>query len=138
MPIDHRTMVGVFALGLCLVIRADAQLNHQNFVTYPCQQKEAAEVARILRPLLPDLATVQLVVDRDRNRLLLSGSDEVQAIARRVMDEIPRQGDREPWLNPQNYKRDRHMFRRGKLEDGALLFSNPESAISVEPICGAS
>lgn len=41
----------------------------------------------------------------------------------RVMDQFPRQGDRAPWLNPQNYGRDRAMFRKGELEDGALRFT---------------
>jgi monooxygenase len=43
----------------------------------------------------------------------------------RVLGKLPKQGDREPWTNPQNYSRDRAMFREGKLEDGALVFDNP-------------
>ena len=43
----------------------------------------------------------------------------------RAMHLFPKQGDREPWLNTQDYKRDRKMIRKGALEDGALLFSNP-------------
>ena len=43
----------------------------------------------------------------------------------RVMHLFPKQGDREPWINPQSYKRDKKMIRRGKLEDGALIFDNP-------------
>ena len=43
----------------------------------------------------------------------------------RVLDKLPKQGDREPWTNPQNYSRDRLMFRQGNLEDGALVFDNP-------------
>jgi hypothetical protein len=42
-----------------------------------------------------------------------------------MMHRFPKQGDREPWLNPQNYARDRKMLRHGPLEDGALVFSNP-------------
>ncbi len=42
---------------------------------------------------------------------------------RRVMHQFPKQGDREPWINPQNYRKDRHMFRHAPLEDGALQFS---------------
>ncbi len=41
----------------------------------------------------------------------------------RVLGDMPKQGDREPWINPQNYRRDRKMFREGALEDGALVFS---------------
>ncbi len=43
----------------------------------------------------------------------------------RAMHLFPRQGDREPWINPQNYGRDKKMIRSGALEDGVLQFSNP-------------
>ncbi|MDJ0847228.1 MAG: NAD(P)/FAD-dependent oxidoreductase [Myxococcota bacterium] len=43
----------------------------------------------------------------------------------RVMHLFPRQGDREPWLNTQNYYADRKMIRHAPLEDGRLVFSNP-------------
>src|SRR5262245_51039270 len=42
----------------------------------------------------------------------------------RMMHRFPKQGDREPWINPQNYSRDRKMIRFGVLEDGALIFGN--------------
>jgi cation diffusion facilitator CzcD-associated flavoprotein CzcO len=45
----------------------------------------------------------------------------------RVMDDLPRQGDREPWLNPQNYAHDRKVFRHAPLDDGVLRFTNPAS-----------
>ena len=41
----------------------------------------------------------------------------------RVMERLPRQGDREPWLNPQNYRRDRKMFRTGPVDDGVMRFT---------------
>ncbi len=40
----------------------------------------------------------------------------------REMHRFPRQGDREPWINPQDYKRDKQMIRHGAIEDGALVF----------------
>ena len=43
----------------------------------------------------------------------------------RVLPQLPRQGDREPWRNPQDYSSDRKMFREGALEDGVLVFGNP-------------
>jgi cation diffusion facilitator CzcD-associated flavoprotein CzcO len=42
----------------------------------------------------------------------------------RVMHRFPKQGDREPWINPQNYAHDKRMIRFGPLQDGALIFSN--------------
>ena len=44
----------------------------------------------------------------------------------RKMHLFPKQGDREPWLNTQNYARDRKMIRKAPLEDGVLVFDNPE------------
>jgi len=47
---------------------------------------------------------------------------------RRTMHRFPRQGDREPWINPQNYSRDKRMIRSGVLEDGVLVFEKPGPA----------
>ena len=54
----------------------------------------------------------------------------------RTMHRFPKQGDREPWINPQNYSRDKKMIRFGTLEDGALMFSNrrPEARPAVTSI----
>jgi len=41
----------------------------------------------------------------------------------RVMHLFPRQGDREPWINPQNYGRDKKMFRKGRVDDGVMQFT---------------
>ena len=41
----------------------------------------------------------------------------------RVMHLFPRQGDREPWINPQNYTADKKLFRKAPLEDGVMRFS---------------
>ena len=46
----------------------------------------------------------------------------------RVMDQLPKQGDREPWLNSQNYFDDRQKFLKGTLDDGALRFEGPPRA----------
>ena len=51
----------------------------------------------------------------------------------RFMHKFPKQGDREPWINPQNYRRDRVMFRNDPLEDGALQFSSREPADTAQP-----
>lgn len=39
----------------------------------------------------------------------------------RVMHLFPKQGDREPWLNTQDYARDRKLLRRAPIEDGVLI-----------------
>jgi len=43
----------------------------------------------------------------------------------RVLERLPKQGDHEPWINPQDYRRDKEMFRDCELEDGVLTFSSP-------------
>ncbi|MDQ2927169.1 MAG: NAD(P)/FAD-dependent oxidoreductase [Pseudomonadota bacterium] len=44
---------------------------------------------------------------------------------RRSLHLFPKQGSRAPWKLYQNYARDILMLRWGKLEDGAMAFSNP-------------
>ncbi len=46
----------------------------------------------------------------------------------REMHRFPRQGDREPWINPQDYRHDKQMIRHGAIEDGALVFETAHAA----------
>jgi cation diffusion facilitator CzcD-associated flavoprotein CzcO len=46
----------------------------------------------------------------------------------RVMKHFPKQSDRDPWLNTQNYKRDKVMLRKAPIDDGVLRFTNPAEA----------
>jgi monooxygenase len=48
----------------------------------------------------------------------------------RAMHLFPKQGAHEPWINPQNYRRDKQMMRYAALEDGVLIFDNPAPAAS--------
>jgi len=52
----------------------------------------------------------------------------------RVMDRLPRQGDREPWINPQRYGRDKKLFRKGPLDDGVMQFTTPVPAEPTAPV----
>jgi cation diffusion facilitator CzcD-associated flavoprotein CzcO len=38
---------------------------------------------------------------------------------------MPKQGDRQPWLNPQRYLLERKQFRRDPIDDGVMLFEAP-------------
>ncbi len=51
----------------------------------------------------------------------------------RTMDRLPKQGDRAPWINPQDYQRDKIMIRKGVVDDGVLVFSNPPTAAKASP-----
>lgn len=41
----------------------------------------------------------------------------------RAMHQFPKQGDREPWVNPQNYSRDKKLFRSAPVDDGVMQFT---------------
>jgi cation diffusion facilitator CzcD-associated flavoprotein CzcO len=49
----------------------------------------------------------------------------------RVMDELPKQGARAPWLNSQDYFADRRNFLKGRLDDGVLRFGESSRADTV-------
>jgi hypothetical protein len=44
----------------------------------------------------------------------------------RDIHRFPRQGDRAPWLNPQDYRRDVELLRRDPVDDGVMRFTRPE------------
>jgi len=44
----------------------------------------------------------------------------------RVMHLFPKQGEKAPWVNTQNYILDKKMVRNAALEDGVLTFDNPK------------
>jgi cation diffusion facilitator CzcD-associated flavoprotein CzcO len=49
----------------------------------------------------------------------------------RVMDRFPKQGDREPWINPQDYQRDKKMFAEAPVDDGVMQFTRARVASPV-------
>ena len=44
----------------------------------------------------------------------------------RVVDLLPKQGNHDPWQNSQDYHRDRKTLPVAPLDDGSLVFSNPQ------------
>ena len=60
----------------------------------------------------------------------------------RAMHLFPKQGDKEPWLNPQDYMRDKKLFRERPVDDGVMLFENqvPEPLVANDdaPALGAA
>jgi cation diffusion facilitator CzcD-associated flavoprotein CzcO len=49
----------------------------------------------------------------------------------RAMHLMPKQGDREPWINPQNYQRDRKMFAKDPVDDGVMRFTPAARPVTV-------
>ena len=45
----------------------------------------------------------------------------------RAMHLLPRQGDRDPWVNSQDYIRDRKLLGDDNFDDGALVFSQAQA-----------
>jgi monooxygenase len=43
----------------------------------------------------------------------------------RSMHLMPRQGDKDPWINTQNYSEDKKLILDKEIDDGVLRFSNP-------------
>jgi cation diffusion facilitator CzcD-associated flavoprotein CzcO len=43
----------------------------------------------------------------------------------RSIEQLPKQGSKEPWKLRQNYPLDLRMLRRGPIDDGSMRFSNP-------------
>jgi hypothetical protein len=45
----------------------------------------------------------------------------------RMMHLFPKQGDQEPWINTQDFRRDRSLFNQPLASDDALKFSTSEA-----------
>ncbi|MFN0025500.1 MAG: flavin-containing monooxygenase [Parvularculaceae bacterium] len=59
----------------------------------------------------------------------------------RAAERLPKQGDRDPWRNPQSYFRDILVLRHGKIDDGVMRFSKadaPARASQEEPAAVAA
>jgi cation diffusion facilitator CzcD-associated flavoprotein CzcO len=54
----------------------------------------------------------------------------------RMMPMLPKQGDREPWINPQRYAVDRKLFRQ-PVDDGVMRFTKVARAVA-PPVASAS
>jgi monooxygenase len=60
---------------------------------------------------------------RDPSVPALPFMDFTSGYVLRALDQLPRQGDREPWRLRQSYLHDRRTIRHAALEDGILAFS---------------
>ena len=70
--------------------------------------------------------------EEDRDMPLAPFIDDFSAgYMRRAMHLLPRQGDRDPWRNTQDYAYEKKLIGRARLDDGALVFEGPSEAIAV-------
>ena len=101
-------------VGICPALLFAQGDSSTAFVAYACQHKSCDEVASILRPLLPEASrdpSVQLVVDRDGNRLLLSGPSYVHNIAQRLVSEVDKPRASFATSNAVNAKLSMHSYK---------------------------
>ena len=49
----------------------------------------------------------------------------------RVMDKMPKQGDREPWTNPQRYELEKKIIGKQPVDDGVMTFTRTPSKVTV-------
>ena len=91
-------------------LRADLTAEFSCRVLKEMAQRGATSVTPELRPQDQSMQSRDWIVDF------------TPGYFKRVMHRLPKQGDREPWINPQNYRKDRALFRKASLDDGALVF----------------
>jgi len=73
--------------------------------------------------------------EEDRSMQLRPWIDDFSAgYMQRLMHLFPKQGDRDPWRNTQNYLLEKKLIRNAPLEDGALIFSNQASDQQPAPV----
>ena len=105
-------MISTFGyINASWTLRADLVAQFACRVLGSMQEKDAATCTPQLRPEDSDMQARPWVEGFSSGYL------------QRVMADLPKQGDREPWLNPQNYLGDRRRFLRESLDDGALSFN---------------
>ncbi len=51
----------------------------------------------------------------------------------RALPRLPKQGDRQPWVNPQHYATDRKMLLRDPLSDGVMQFTRHRRPVGASP-----
>jgi hypothetical protein len=56
---------------------------------------------------------------------------------KRSMHLLPRQSDREPWLNTQDYARDVKLIRKTAIDDGVMTFDAPNQSGSAKAVQAA-
>jgi monooxygenase len=71
--------------------------------------------------------------EQDRNMPTRPWIDDFSAgYMQRVMQRFPKQGNRDPWRNTQNYALDKKLVRKAPLEDGVLQFTRPTATPAAE------
>ena len=111
---DVPNMVQTFGyVNASWTLRADLTAEYSCRLLNRMDELEASRVTPRLRPHERDMPKRDWIDQFTPNYM------------RRVMHLFPKQGTHEPWVNTQNYTRDKKMIRHAPLEDGALVFDDP-------------
>ena len=77
-----------FCIAILLLALLSGSLHAQKqFTAYQCQHQSAEQLEKMIRPRLPAGEELQLIVDNQRNQLLLSGSEAVHDLFRQVLNQ---------------------------------------------------
>ncbi len=66
------------------------ELGNQSFVVYAVENKTAADIQKLLAPLLPSDDSVRVIVDATKNQILVSADPSVQRIVKDFLAKIDR------------------------------------------------
>lgn len=73
------------------------------------------------------------ILEKDSNMPARPWIDDFSAgYMQRLMHLFPRQSDREPWMNTQNYAADKKMVRESAIEDDSLVLSQPAAGATAK------
>ena len=100
-----------FCIAILFLAFLSGSLHAQKqFTAYQCQHQSAEQLEKMIRPRLPAGEELQLIVDNQRNQLLLSGSEAVHDLFRQVLNQsdVPLERSSiplaEPLVTPSNAK----------------------------------
>lgn len=100
-------------------LRADLVAEYTCRLLNSMKESDTTQVTPRLREQDKDMPQRKWIEDFSSNYL------------KRSMHLYPKQSDREPWLNPQNYSKDIKMIRKAKIADDVLVFSKASQEASV-------
>ncbi|MEM1249178.1 MAG: NAD(P)/FAD-dependent oxidoreductase [Acidobacteriota bacterium] len=90
-------------------------------------------VCRVLKHMDKTGATKVMAEVTDPNMPTQPFMDLTSGYVARTAELLPKQGTEPPWRLHQNYLLDYRILRFGRLEDGVLQFTKPQTAVAAKP-----
>lgn len=125
---DHITYKGMMYNDIPNLIQTFGYINASWTLRADLTSEYACRVINRMDELGVQQATPRLR-EEDRDMQLGPWIDDFSAgYMQRVMHLFPKQGNRDPWRNTQDFHLDKKLIRHAPLEDGALVFGRSEQA----------